>query len=296
MSKITSNLGSDDDDNDSYIPEWEEFVNDDGNLFYLEYHLNNDLVKLQASKAKDGFLSARNEFKRNSMRRSKKATGKLSKLISRRTHKKDKTMSTANSGAGAGSVPSTMNKFTAKVKFGELNKGEIKDVSIYIDPSARHTFGRRTSLCEALCGISICTFPDSQNIMVAGFMPNSTIGQEKSIKVGDWLKAINGQDVHYDNINFVLMNFVAPTKILLTLQRTANEEQFQDQSLSYRVSSLTEFAMMSRELFAVPDTVFADHKWTVLNVLYLSLNKTDDHDGEGRDVLFAYPPKEKNGT
>lgn len=293
-------MNSDDDDADSYIPEWEQFANDDGNLFYLEYHLNNELVKIQSSKMRDGFMNARNEFKRNSTRRSKKPTGKLSRLISRRTHKKEKASATATAAAERGTgrdQSGKLSKFaTTKVKFGELCEGEIKDIPIFIDPSQQHNFGRRTSMCEVLCGISICTFPDSQHIMVAGFMPNSTIGQDRSIKIGDWLKAINGQDVNYDTINMVLMSFTAPTKILLTLQRTAAEEQFQDQSQTYKVCSVQEFAQTSRELLGIPDTTFVDNNsWTVLNVLYLALNKNDDSDGEGKDVLFAYPEKNNNG-
>lgn len=291
------------DDADSFIPEWDEFITGDGNLFYMEYHLNQELLKLQALKLKNGFMDARNEFKRNSMRRSKKATGKLSKLISRRSHKKDN-KNVSNATANTSAASSSLSKFVpSKVKFGELNEGEIKHVPIHIDPSAQHNFGRRTTMCEAICGLSICTFPESANVMVAGFTANNVAGQHvgRSIKVGDWLKAIDGQEVTIDTINSVLMRYIAPTKIVLTLQRTAAEEQFQDETESYRVGNLDEFAESSREMFGVPEQMMTGEAGTsaVVNVLYLTLNKNDDDDGmdgDGRDVLFAYPAKERNGN
>lgn len=253
-------------------------------------------------------MIARNEFKRGSARRSKKATGKLSKLISRHSHKKDKakkqqkqqqatslasaTMIAGNSNTGTTFSAST--KDTTKVKFSELAEGEIKEVNIFIDPAIRHKFGRRTSVCEALCGISICPFPANQRIMVAGFMPNSTICQDKGIKVGDWLKAIDNHDVNIDNIDFILLNYNEPIKIKLTLQRLAVEEQFHEQPNSYKITNISEFTAFCREIFSVSNEYFVGDKWATLNVMYLTLNKTDEHCSDGQDVLFCHPSRERN--
>lgn len=279
----------------------------------MEHNPQNTIVapqqKLPSANEKSALLITRNEFKRGSARRSKKASGKLSKLISKHSHKKDKakqqqkqqqaasSLASGNINASisnTGTTFSTTTKDTTKVKFSELAEGEIKEMSIFIDPAIRHKFGRRTSVCEALCGISICPFPASQRIMVAGFMPNSTISQDKGIKVGDWLKAIDNHDVNIDNIDFILLGYNEPIKIKLTMQRLAVEEQFHEQPNSYKITNISEFTAFRREIFSVSNEYFVGDKWATLNVMYLTLNKNDEHGSDGQDVLFCHPPRERN--
>lgn len=283
---------------ESYVPDWEAFVNDDGNLFYLEYNPSSiiSVEKSPVLNEKGALLAARNEFKRGSTRRSKKAGGKLSKLISK--HKKDKPPKVNGNSTGTSATNGNSNsiaKEPTKVKFSELIEGETKEVTIFIDPSVRHKFGRRTSVCEALCGISVCPFPASQRIMVAGYMPNSATNQDKGIKVGDWLKAIDNQDVTIENIDLILLSFNEPTKVKLTLQRMAVEEQFHEALRFDKIASVNEFAAFCRELFPISDEYFAFNKWTALNLMYLTLNKGDEQGPEGEDVLFCHPPKDQNG-
>lgn len=245
----------------------------------------------------------RNEFNRTSTRRSKKAGNKLSKLINRhgKVHKElasKKLGSTAAGGSMLNSVSTTtVDKENIKVKFNELGEGEIKEVMVFIDPAMRHKFGRRTSIAEALLGISICPFPNSQRIMIAGYMPNSELSQDKTIKVGDWLKMVNDQEVTFENFDFILHSFTEPTTIKLQLQRIAVEEQIIGQQPNIvKITSLNEFASACKDLFPINggSAVEKLNKSSVLSVMYLRLSDMDEHGPDGQDVLFCYPPKEYN--
>lgn len=228
----------------------------------------------------------RNGFDRTSTRRSKKTDGnRLSKLISRhdKLHKVTK------------KVPSTSTS-TAAVKFNEV-EGEMKEIIIHIDPAARHKFGRRTSLSEALLGFATCPFPNSQRIMIAGYMPNAESSHEKAIKIGDWLKSINDQDITVDNFDFILLSFVQPTNIRLQLKRIAVEEQANAHQLSLvKVTNTGEFVTALRDLVPViaEDKLLSGHS-TAFTILYLSMNSSNEETSvDGSEVIFCYPPKEVN--
>ena len=254
----------------------------DGNLFYIEYNSNNAAsAKPQASE--NTLNAARNNFNRTSTRRSKKSGSKLSKLI---TRKKLTFSQNDKSGATAASVENT------KVKFSEIAEGEIKEIILYIDPSMRHKFGRRTSLTEAILGVSISAFPDGHRCMIAGYMPNSYLSQEKMIKIGDWLKCINNEEVSMKNIEQKLMSFDEPTEIKLSLQRMSGEvEPVQNlQNQLNKISNFQEFLDNAGEIFGIPSV--SDEM--PFSILYLTMFGLEVNGPEGQDVLFAYPPKDKN--
>lgn len=249
---------------------------------------------------KNTLTAMRNEFNRISTRRSKKSGNKFSKLINRqgKIHKELATKKHGNitSSNSTGNCTATAEKDN-KVKFNEFADGEIKELTIFIDPTMRHRFGRRTSVAEALLGISICPFPNSQRIMVAGYMPNSEMSQDKTIKIGDWLKAINDQEVTLENFDFILTNFVEPTNIKLQLQRIAVEEQIIGQQPNLiKIASLKEFAVVCKDLFPPGSGAETPYKPAVLSVMYLRLSDIDEQSPDGQDVLFCYPPKEFNSN
>lgn len=287
---------------DSYVPDWESHINKYGNLFYLEY--NTQILQptqiAQPIIDKNTLVTMRNDLNRTSTRRSKKTGSKLSKLINR--HEKLHKMSTSKKTTTISSIGGITNgsnqindKDNNKVKFNELAEGELKELTIFINPSMRNKFGRRTSVSEALLGLSICPFPNSQRIMIAGYMPSSEISQDKAIKIGDWLKAINDQDVTIENVDLILLSFVQPTHIRLQLKRIAVEEQIiQHQPSLLKITNTSEFVTTLKELYPiVGDDKVVDHL-TVFSVMCLSVNNTDECSPEGEEVIFSYPPKETN--
>lgn len=281
------------------MPDWESHVNKYGNLFYLEYNTQamQPTQNAHSEMDRNTLTAMRNGFDRTSTRRSKKPDGnRLSKLISRhdKLHKVTKKAATVPL-----TVHSNMQNASDrdnKVKFNEMVEGEMKELIIYIDPAARHKYGRRTSISEALLGLSTCPFPNSQRIMIAGYMPNAEICHEKAIKIGDWLKAINDQDVIDDNLDTILLSFVQPTNIRLQLKRIAVEEQANAHQLSLvKVTNTGEFVTTLRDLVPViaEDKLLSGHS-TAFTILYLSMNSNDEASADGSEVIFCYPPKEVN--
>lgn len=180
---------------------------------------------------------------------------------------------------------------SAKVKFSETAEGEVKIVTVMIDPLVRHKYGRRSTVCEALLGVAT-SFAEGKRIIIDGFRPNSMLSQDKVVKVGDWLKAIDDVEVNMDTIESVLMNFQGPTEVKLSLQRTVAEESIIDhRNVVNKVTSLDEFV-------ANAGLIFDLNKWDtddmIFSLMYLTMKNLDEQSSDGQDVLFCYPVKEKN--
>lgn len=231
---------------------------------------------------------------RASTRRSKKSGSKLSKLINRNL----KGSAGAVGGKGKSPVKAVLSlSDSTKVKFSEISEGEIKEIKVLVDPSMRHKFGRRASVAEAILGLSICSFPDGNRIMIAGYMPNSHLSQDKFVKIGDWLKAINDDEVSMKNIDLVLMGFGQPTEIKLTLQRMSGEiEPIPSLNSQFpKITSFWEFVDQAAELLGDGSNgnEHANNEMC-FSVMYLTMAGLEENGPEGQDVLFCYPEKEKN--
>lgn len=250
----------------------------------MEYNFQTISLTKQSSEIQNALSAARNNFNRASTRRSKKSGSKLAKLINRNLKPMNKSTSHSKSTKNG-------NSDSAKVKFSETAEGEVKVVNVLIDPSVRHKYGRRSSVCEALLGV-VTSFAEGKRIIIDGFRPNSMLSQDKVIKVGDWLKAINDIEVNVDTIDSVLLNFQGPTEVKLSLQRTVAEESIIDhRNLLNKVTSLEEFVTNAGLIFDL-------NKWEtddmIFSVMYLTMKNLDEQSSEGQDVLFCYPVKERN--
>lgn len=245
------------------------------------------------------FFPWRSDFKRTSTRRSKKAGIRLRNFINgnRKTRenamKTKLTVSTRKTNAGSrNEAVSTDRDTTNKVKFNETAGGEVKEITVFIDPSRRLKYGRRTSVAEALLGVSVCPFPDSSRIMIAGYMPNSEISQDKAIKIGDWLKSINKQEINVENFELILLSFTQPTYIKLHLQRIAVEEPPQHHPNIAKVTNTSEYVDTLRSFFPANRHDERD-KVPMFSLLLLSLRDTGEQSSDA-EVLFSYPPKQSN--
>lgn len=243
-------------------------------------------------------MAWRSDLKRTSTRRSKKTGIRLRNLINgnHKIHKepmKKKSTSAKKSNFCDKNIGPGDRDTTNKVKFNEMAEGEVKEITVFIDPSMRLKYGRRTSVAEALLGVSVCPFPDSSRIMIAGYMPNSEISQDKAIKVGDWLKAINNQEINVENFELILLSFTQPTYIKLQLQRIAVEEPPQHHPNIAKVTNTSEYVDALRSLFPAIRHDERD-RMPIFSLLLLSLKENDENVFDGEDVLFSYPPKESN--
>lgn len=82
-----------------------------------------------------------------------------------------------------------------------------------MDPERRQKLGRRATLCEAYLGIIPGVFSDKVRVMVVGFIPDGEATKNKNIKIGDWLRSINSNNVTSQNLNQILSDIVTPSNV-----------------------------------------------------------------------------------
>lgn len=91
--------------------------------------------------------------------------------------------------------------------------GEIREVTLWVDPERRHKLGRRATLCEAYFGITPGAFSDKVRVMVAGFIPDGEAMKNRNIKIGDWLRSINSNNVTFQNLDRILSEIITPSNV-----------------------------------------------------------------------------------
>lgn len=75
--------------------------------------------------------------------------------------------------------------------------------------------GRRATLCEAYFGITPKAFSDQVRVMVAGFIPDGEAMKSKNIKIGDWLRRVNSNNVTFQNLDQILSEITTPSNVRL---------------------------------------------------------------------------------
>lgn len=93
--------------------------------------------------------------------------------------------------------------------------GEIREVTLWVDPERRHKLGRRATLCEAYFGITPGAFSDKVRVMVAGFIPDGEAMKNRNIKIGDWLRSINSSNVTIQNLDRILSEITTASHVRL---------------------------------------------------------------------------------
>ena len=68
-------------------------------------------------------------------------------------------------------------------------------------------------MCEAYFGIIPGVFSDKMRIMVAGFIPDGEAIKNKNIKIGDWLRSVNSNNITYQNLDHVLSEITVSTNV-----------------------------------------------------------------------------------
>lgn len=135
--------------------------------------------------------------------------------------------------------------------------------------------------------------------MVAGFVANSEIGNEKSVKVGDWFKAINNMEITVQNLDEVLNQFTRPVKVVLKFQRISGEEQITPNfNTIHQIANFESYAKQASELLVAAQPDQRNNQAPnemVMSMMILTL-EFSDADIEANDVVFCYPEKEENGS
>ncbi|XP_011694656.1 PREDICTED: protein inturned [Wasmannia auropunctata] len=270
-------------DTGSSVVEWESEIGPNGEVFYIESAEESLLENPTASEDKSE--SPQPELTR---RRSTRA-GKLFRLIRRKESKRWSTRNKRISSSVAASNTAAQEKGdgSKEVKFQDFQAGEIREVTLWVDPERRHKLGRRATLCEAYFGITPGAFSDEVRVMVAGFIPDGEAMKNRNIKIGDWLRSINSNNVTFQNLDRILSEITTPSNVTLELQRVAGvdvtaklpkaNEPKQSILVQYLLSKETSSSFME-SLLNYP-----------LGVIYLKTADLSEMGQELQGVLYTYP-------
>lgn len=207
----------------------------------------------------------RGDFARVSTRRSgRNGTSKFTKLIGNRGRD------------GKEAVEGISKPYPASHPCGDVN------IKLVVDPAQRFKYGRRTSISEALLGLATTPFPDGQRIMVAGFSAMSHPDLHQIIKVGDWLKSIEGTDVTIANLESYLLTIENITEVQIVVQRLSTAGECKYSNVSAIVKSLDVLMPIEEE---------EELSRMVFTLMYLTMEDTTEQGPEGQDVMFCYPGK-----
>ena len=209
----------------SYESDWEAEINAKGEVFYV-------------LPVEERELETFNTVKEEKKTKKEKKGSKLSRLVKRRESKRDRT-------SGAGKVSgepvgldqssdgdsSTYGQIKTFESFFEgTNPVQLTDVHLRLTAvKTRGDQGGPASLEETLGIIPGRNeqppedAPFTANrVIIAGFLTDGpAIKQHDKLKIGDWLRSIDGQQVTLDNLGSVLSRYGSSCKVKLTVQRTA---------------------------------------------------------------------------
>lgn len=248
----------------SYIPDWDPYVSLDGQLFYVEMGQPGGNHSTQALPLPPSLSTFRGDhFSRVSTRRSGRS--KFPKILGNRA--KDK--------GSAAEATETSKRFPTSPPCGDVN------IKLVVDPAQRFKYGRRTSISEAMLGLATTPFPDGQRIMIAGFSTMSHPDLHQIIKVGDWLKSIEGTDVTMANLDAYLLTIENITEVQIVVQRLSSAGECKYSNVAAIVKSLD-------VLMPINET---EEETRIFSMMYLTMEGTTEQGPEGQDVLFCYPSK-----
>ncbi|XP_045482988.1 protein inturned [Harmonia axyridis] len=264
-------------DSDSSIPDWDSSVDErTGEVLYIECH------PFVTQNIKEDSSTQTNTFVRNKSRRSTR--GKFLKLLRRRESKR---YSKRNA-----KVQEPESHTSNKVKFQDFQEGEEREVLLTVRNEPSHKNNIST---EALFGINVSTLSDGLRLMVAGFSNDSSAKYDKNIKIGDWLKSVNGIEVDCHNIVPVLQQISGYKEVLMKLQRVAGVEITKDPPInvlnnqSHFVRQLVSFSQDDNDRIQEQMCGFP------VGFLYLDTDNMDESASEYQNVIYCYPrPLQKN--
>ncbi|XP_053978115.1 protein inturned isoform X1 [Hylaeus volcanicus] len=286
-----SSTGSYYSDTDSSTAEWESEISPTGELFYIE-SVTESITDDQCS-----FNETQHNSQPELTRRRSTRAGKLMRLIRRKESKRWSTRNrksnpntVSNNIVNAGKEGNTIKEVT----FRDFQAGEIREVTLWVDPDRRHKLGRRATLCEAYFGITAGMFSDKTRVMVAGFIPDGEAMKNKNIKIGDWLRSINSNEVTYQNLDHILSEITVSTNVTLELQRVAGiDVTAKLPGLNCPKQSVLVQRLMNKE-------ESKDLMQSILNyplgVLYLRITELSEMGSELQGVLYTLPRSENKNT
>lgn len=124
--------------------------------------------------------------------------------------------------------------------------------------------------------------------MIAGFTQDSEAKAEKNIKIGDWLRSINGFDVFKDNLDDVLDQVKSEDCVTLKLQRVAGVEVTKVPPVN-ELSNQSKFVQQLVNSCADDEELIKSINEKLGGVLYLNMEALSENGNELDAILYAFP-------
>ncbi|XP_053953736.1 protein inturned [Anastrepha ludens] len=219
----------------SDLANWEEYVAEDGTLFYAEY----------LPQARRPIHEKRIEFARSSsLRMGKKTARRQQQQQQQQQEQKQAAQQQTQQGKsnGGGRQQTAAQSPAHEHRFSHISKSHetpcYKQLELVITAADRFRFGRRSTAVESILGFRVVPFPDQPEcLMVDSFvhaMPTMLQQQQQQqqqqpqsstetaeIERGDWFKSLDDIEVRTSNVDELLLQFVEPTKVCLKFQGAA---------------------------------------------------------------------------
>lgn len=277
----------------SDLVNWEEYVAEDGSLFYAEY----------VPSVKPSVAERRGELMRRSLRLGKKTTRRQQKQA--KPHNGNQCSSSNNNSSTGGRQPESegnnnnngSNEFRfAEIKNSHADANNEKQLELVITATDRFRFGRRSTAVESILGFRVLSFPDQPECLMVDSFVHDISAMQHSIKRGDWFKSLNGIEIYASNLDELLQQFLEPTQVCLRFQGVGSGTTVAattDDSLAagnpiHQVHKVLNFAMFAEQFEQLmPPAVPVSESLTPFGMLLLppECYQQDEH----KDSLYYYP-------
>ncbi|KAK7870249.1 hypothetical protein R5R35_000979 [Gryllus longicercus] len=300
-----SSCCSDSQSDEGSVADWESEVDANGNLFFIQSPPESELQKYSQPVVEEIIT----EVPRGAPEGHPSRKGKLAGLIKRRNSKRYRHKSNANALVSQNNTNNNLDETpqlsvaaassTSSCSVSPTSQQDSEgayEVSLQLDPAARHNLGRRASLAESLLGLVVSASGDENKVRIVGFIPNGEAIRLNGIRIGDWLRCINNQEVTLQTLETVLGAFSSPCKVQLKLQRltsdcvseakTASSQQvtgFKAGELSERVRSLV--------LVKPTEELCISIQTSCIGVMYLTQEglSAGEESQDDQSLLYCFP-------
>ncbi|KAK8405004.1 hypothetical protein O3P69_001523 [Scylla paramamosain] len=124
--------------------------------------------------------------------------------------------------------------------------------------------------------------------MVAGLVPGSQALRNGAIKIGDWLKEVDGAEITWDNLDEVLAELQIPSLITMSVQKCASETLPDETGSDHKRVTQTQLVKVVTGMggSSSPSTHLQELPHTLL---YLSLVGVSEDSPDGADIRYQFP-------
>ncbi|KAK3600009.1 hypothetical protein CHS0354_012670 [Potamilus streckersoni] len=140
-----------------------------------------------------------------------------------------------------------------------------------------------------------------QRVRVRGLVPIGVAARQANVRVGDWLKSINDQDVTWENLSSVLQVLLYQKQAKITVLHAKKQSENGSTILMKKVQlvpdHLVQLITSSNDDSFEVNGMVEDAQDPFYGVLYLSLEGLKSEDLKGKeDIVYQFPTKDNKIT